>query len=551
MTALLDRVVALERLLGDPMDPANPVGEHAFAAADERREQLAAATAVLDSFDFGAEFVPSPMGGRLDSMEDLAQVLRPVFRRDLGLGFGYGVTSFFAAAPVWMAGTDAQRKAVAARLLAGRPAAVVHHSLARGTRVFSGELTAVAVPGGFRLNGRKEFVLNTQADVFVAYVRTPAADGSHSVLLIEEERLPPGSIGRLPRASTPGLRSCHHAGLEFTGCTLPADGLVADLGDGLRLALRGAVLNWSVVLTAMLAGADTALRTAVDLALDGGRKWPAPRHRQALAGVFADLLACGSLAQVALRSLHVAAGGTDILTATAKYLVPTLLRDDLEELIIVGRRRSTRLVRDLSMIGLATGAITSQAMLLPQLPVLARRSWLVDDAPPASLFTVNGPLAPLDLTDIRIAGEHDPLAAALPGAADRIKAGADTPRLRALLSGFAGELGALKDLFSTLSPHDPAALATPEVRALADRYALVVTASACVAAWENGGGPEDPAWLLLALHRLGSRLGSRLDRAPSDALGPSRERVLAEVIHRFRKNLSYDLYRTQLSGSSR
>lgn len=551
MTVLPGRAAALERLLGDPMDPANPVGRHAFAAADERREQLAAATAALDSFGFGAEFVPSALGGRLDHMEGLAQVLRPVFRRDLGLGFGYGVTSFFAAAPVWMAGTDAQRKSVAARLLACQPAAVVHHWLARGTRVFSGELTAVAAPGGFRLNGRKEFVLNTQADVFVAYVRTPAADGSHSVLLIEEERLPPGSIARLPRASTPGLRSCHHAGLEFTNCIVPADGLVADLGDGLRLALRASVLNWPVVLTAMLAAADTALRTAVAAALDGGQKWPAPRHRQALAGVFADLLACGSLAQVAMRSLNVAAGGTDILTATAKYLIPALLRDDLEELIIVGHRRSTRLVRDLSMVGLDTGTVTSQSMLLPQLPILARRSWLAQDAPPASLFTLHGPLAPLDLTDIQIVSEQDPLAAALPGAADRIEAGADTPHLRTLLSGFAGELAALKYLFSALPPHDPAALSRPEVRALAERYALVVTASACVAAWENGGGPRDPAWLLLALHRLDSRLGSRLDRTPSETLAPPRERVLSEVIHRFRKNLSYDLYRTQLSGSSR
>jgi hypothetical protein len=82
------RAMRLEALLGDPRDPANPYGQPALWAA-ERGERPPAPAEMLP----GA--VPDAAGGRSAGAEEapdqLARVLRPVFRRDLALGQAWGI----------------------------------------------------------------------------------------------------------------------------------------------------------------------------------------------------------------------------------------------------------------------------------------------------------------------------------------------------------------------------------------------------------------------------------------------------------------------------
>ena len=94
------RATRLEALLGDPYDPANPHGLHALFAADDRRTPPAETEALLAATGLGAEFVPVEHGGLLTRADLLARALRPVFRRDVALGFGYGITSLFATGAV-------------------------------------------------------------------------------------------------------------------------------------------------------------------------------------------------------------------------------------------------------------------------------------------------------------------------------------------------------------------------------------------------------------------------------------------------------------------
>lgn len=99
------RVAELERRLGDPGDPGNPLRLDALLAADERGVLLAEAEEALAAFRLNAEFVPTELGGRLDRIDTLGRVLRGVFRRDASLGLGYGATTFLAAIAIWAAGT--------------------------------------------------------------------------------------------------------------------------------------------------------------------------------------------------------------------------------------------------------------------------------------------------------------------------------------------------------------------------------------------------------------------------------------------------------------
>ncbi|MEI5099133.1 acyl-CoA dehydrogenase [Streptomyces sp. PmtG] len=557
------RADRLEHRFGDPCDPGNPVGFRALLAADEAGEPLTAAEHLLDSEGFGAELVPLALGGRLHDAEGLVRVVRPVFRRDVALGFGYGITSLFAAAPVFAAGSGPQRDAVARLLAAGGRAAIVHRSLAHGTAMLQGEVSALGHGDGYLLQGRKDVVINAErAGAIVAHVRTDPApgQGAHSVFLLDPAELLGDGLRPLPRRPTTGLRSCRFAGYAFEDCAVPGDALVGAEGTGVRLALRTFQLNRALITGAVIASVDTVLRAAVRAAVGSGSL--GRRQRGVLAGVFVDLLAADSVATTVLRALSLLPASAHLAAAELKYLIPDLLRDDLEELATVlgagGYSRDTdqgmlsKLRRDLPAAGLGhAGTASCQAVVIPQLPLLAQNSWGREPEPPATLFRAGEPLPALDLGALQVAGGGDFLAAALSASAARV---ADTSEpgpcgeaLRTLAAAFQGALLDLRESCRALTPGDRAALTSPRLPALADRHAVLCAVGATLATWERrrreGGFLATPDWLVLALHRYGRRLGLTLPALPADCV----DRVMAELLARFRSGRTFDLHDAPLA----
>src|SRR5689334_323726 len=106
----VDDTDRLEAVFGDPTDAGNPLGYDAFLTADERGDLLPAGCSALDAFGMGATFVPRALGGRLGRMDVLANLLRPIFRRDGALGLGHAAINLIASAPVWTAGSAAQQR---------------------------------------------------------------------------------------------------------------------------------------------------------------------------------------------------------------------------------------------------------------------------------------------------------------------------------------------------------------------------------------------------------------------------------------------------------
>ncbi|MFI0982643.1 acyl-CoA dehydrogenase [Streptomyces sp. NPDC021093] len=576
------RAARLEALLGDPYDPANPHGLRALFAADARRDVPAETEALLSAEGIGAEYVPAAHGGLLTRADHLVRALRPVFRRDLALGFGHGITSLFAAGPVWATGSAHQRRYVADLLLTGRRAAILHHELAHGNAILRDEFTARPAPGpatptgpadpggrllGSRLlGGRKDVIINARrADLQVVYARTDAARGprSHSVLLLDPAGQRPEHVRQLPRVETPGMRGALFSGLEFTDCPVPADALVGAVGEGVPLALRTFQVNRSLVCGVVTAAADTVLRSAVRASAEGGDGLVLRRRPKPLAGVFADLLACDSMATVALRALSLRPAGAHLFAAAVKYVVPDLLREDLEELATVLGAHGYdhrapeygalgKLARDLPVAGLGhAGSASCLAALVPQLRGLAGRSWFAEDEPPPELFRPDAELPDLDYRLLSVAGGGDFMAASLVGSAARLAAahgaGGHLAALAALAEAFATELRALQEQCRRL-PAAAAALTDPAVAVLGDRYCRVVGAAAVLGTWEHQDGTDpflaDPAWAVLALTRIGGQLSIPVPDLPDGC----RERVLEEVVRRYRDGRSYDLDAVALAG---
>ncbi|MEV5341276.1 acyl-CoA dehydrogenase family protein [Streptomyces sp. NPDC052676] len=560
--AVQERIARLEHDFGDLDDPGNPLGAEQFLAADERRELLPAAERLLDAFGLNAEFVPTELGGRLDRLDALARVLRAVFRRDAALGLGYGLTSYLAAVVVWAGGTPRQRRDTADLLLTDGRMACAYPEPPQGNDFLRNRLTALPDGDGYRLSGRKEALNNAaRAGALVLFAHTP--DGL-SAFLAPGPAHPDGQSPRLlPRRPTVGVRGCAIQGLAFDGHRLDAGRLLGPVGGGARLAELVFPLTRSAGLSMALGCADTALRTATAFARSHRSRSRASLHsgrtRTALVNAFADLMVCDCLSLVATRAAHLLPRESRTLGAVAKYLLPTILTETMDDLSIVlgseayaaggsyGIFRKT--ARDLPMIGLGSaGASASRTAIVAQLlrlPLLAG----------GGTEEIAGLFRPFDArlpacrpADNEPPPDRDSLLGSLEEAARDAAAGWSgefAGPLEEAAAVLVAHARALREGCEELAARPAGSPVSPRAYALADRYALLVAGAACLGVWRHRperGFLADPVWAAMALTRIACRLDKAAGRAPAAGL----DRMLVELLHRFDDARSYDLYATAI-----
>ncbi|MER5299610.1 acyl-CoA dehydrogenase [Streptomyces lasiicapitis] len=555
MSDIHARMEALEARLGDPFDPANPAGFAAVVAADEREETPVGGAAALDEFGILAEFVPEALGGRLERVDHLVELMRSVYRRDPSLGLGHCSSSLLGAVNVWTSGSPGQRRDAADLLLAGSKISCAFHELAHGNDIGSVEFAATPTDGALLLNGRKESITNLdRADAVVFLARTDPAAGPRacSQLFVQVKHLDPDRIRFLPRFRSVGMRGVRLGGITVDDCPVDTDALLGTAGTGMETVARAFQLTRIALPGMSTAMLDTALRVTLHHVrrrrLYGKDVAAIPMVRTTLANAFADQLLCEAFASVAARSLHVLPDSGSVYAPAVKFLLAGTLLDALEQLsLVMGSefyRRDgehavfQKMARDIKPVGF--GHIARAACLsamLPQLPVLARRSWR-DAAPaPASLFVADAELPPLDLAGLRIvAGGRDGLATALNAVLDD-----DVPALlRPLIETHVRRLATLTEACAGLKPRDLSIAAEVEVRELAATYTTVLAASACVGVWRNapaGDFLSRPEWLVAVLTRLLGITSGRPDDVPSEVEGA----LVEELLDRDDRTVSFGL----------
>ncbi|MGW0737469.1 acyl-CoA dehydrogenase [Streptomyces sp. NPDC002851] len=605
-----DRVARIERLLGDLDADDNPLGHRALLAADRAAAVNTEAEAVLDAYGMHHEFVPRELGGRFDSAETLLRVMRPVFRRDVALGMGYGMTTFMAASDVWMCGSATQRRHTAELLLAGAKAAIAQHETAHTNEFVRSQVRAAPRPGGLTVTGAKPVVNNLhRAAALVLFCRTApdTPDGSavntgtrsHSALLLDPRALPPDRfrVTRRPASAAVGLRGYFADSVRFDDCPVPEDALLGPPGSGVTTALRSFQVSRTLMAALVAAAVDAGLRTAVGVDRErqpGGARRADPQDAAAtLTGALVDLLLYDSLAVVATRALQLRPAETSLYSAAVKSLLPRVLPDTMYDLsTVLGARFHTREgrvglfqkhTRDVPIISLGhAGTAACQATLIPQLRGLARNSWFRDDEAPAALFRPGEPLPPFSYDQLALAGGRDSLSATLLATAASIPGRGPVERaLRTLAEAMVGELRDLRGRVLALPPLGQGGgggrgggPVSPAWFALTDRYVLVLAAAAVLGVWRHGSSEAGSG----SRSRSGS--GSRSGSRPGSGLGPGDpfladpawaaaalhriarrlgvrgvelpaecgRRVHQEVLARFADHRGYDLYNTPLPG---
>ena len=554
-----ERIAELERLLGDPTDPANPVGAAEILAADERAELVAAGTRILDDFGLKAEVVPVAQGGRFGRADHLIEIMRSVYRRDPALGLGYLSGPMISAANVWTAGSLAQRRRLADLLLANGRVAAAYHELDHGNDI--GAMEFAARPAGERLvlRGRKEVVANLRwADAVLFLARTDPAPGrrSHTQLYVELDEVDRGRWTYLPRYRSVGMRGVDLGGVDIDDCEVDAGAVLGRPGMGMEVA--GKAFQFTrIALPAMCTGIlDTGIRTALDhvrtRTLYGRGVDQIPMVRTTIANAFVDLLVCEAVAQVAARALHLLPRAGSVYAPAVKYLLSGLLLDSMRQLTLVMGAEAYRrdgphaifekLARDLKPVGFGhfarAACLTS---VVAQLPLLARRGWRGDDPAHPELVDVSARLAPLDFAALSIStGGQDPVAGSLNSGPERLPA--DTPPvLRQLVRDNSVSLRSLVDACGAIAPADLGITAGAATLDLARTYVALLAAAACTETWLRrrpaGGFLADRSWITAALVRLAAFASRRTEDFPADV----EEALFAELRHRHDHGLSFGL----------
>lgn len=533
---------ALERHLGDPMDPDAPMSYRDIMALDEREEYPERHLELLHGWGLQRQFVPHEHGGMLDSYQRVLMLHRTVARRDIttatcGMLYSIGYSALLVG------GSPAQKQRYGDLLLKGGKIAWGLSEQASGSDVIANGTTAVRTEKGYRINGWKWPIgYATRGDATMIYARTGegAQPNAYTVFMFDKRDADRERYTHHQRERLFGLRGMDLSAIRFNDLELPESAVVGREGEGLEIVLKSAQLMRSGVIAASLGGLDTALRLALGFArerrLFGVLLSNNDVTRRQLCESFADLL-IGEIQMMATsRALHLNPRQLNLWASVAKYQVPTMVERALQSLAtVIGCRYYLRehfgygmfqkMVRDAGMVSFVDGnTLVNLKVIALQMEMtfarLARAEGRVDPSVAASLARLFDPLGevpPAGFSQLTVFSRgDDPI---LEGFADSLQrlsarideAGIDRPALQRALDLGEALLRRLRQLAEDTAA-DRRRIGrefnqSAEIFVLARRYALLHAAASCVhyavyGAPRVGGALADLGWLACCLTRI-------------------------------------------------
>lgn len=317
----------LEVALGDPMDDeAGPFSYKAIVEAEERDEIPAGAVDAVRAWGFPAYLVPSGLGGRLSTLEELFFVTRCISRRSVTVAVMYG-SGLLAVNPVWLWGSDRQREIVADGVLRGDLACFGVSEADHGSDVAASESQAEREGEDLVLNGTKWPVGNATRGRFVTtYAKTGPRD--FSLLLVDKRELAPDCWSVLPPVRTVGLRGHDLSGVMFIDARIPADCVIGRRGSGLVQTLKTLQITRTGIAALSVGTMDAVVRIGMEYSrhrtLYGADIYHIPVIRDHLVKAHLDLLIAECVAIPVTRALTVAPGRLSLWSSIVKYFVPVM-----------------------------------------------------------------------------------------------------------------------------------------------------------------------------------------------------------------------------------
>jgi alkylation response protein AidB-like acyl-CoA dehydrogenase len=547
---------SFERDFGDPADPHSRLSFAAALDLDEREEYPSAQHVLLDSWRLPELFIPAACGGQLTSFEEVFALLRALSRRDLTVALSHVIT-FLGAVPVWIAGSDDQKRAAADLIRGGGKIAFALTERAHGSDLLANELEAREEGDRLLISGEKWPIGNaTRSTAMTLFARTRAEGGPRgfSLLFADKRLLDPAGFHHLPKTKTVGLRGSDLSGIGFDRCAVPAAVRIGQAGSGFELALKSLQITRVMCGGLSLGAGDTALRLAVDFALSrrlyGGSVFDIPHARLTLSNAFVDLLICDCVAISAVRALQARPAQASVWSAVAKYFVPSTVENVMRDLsVVLGARFFLRdghpwnmfqkMVRDSSIVSVFEGSTLVQLQALGfQLEQLTAES--ATPGPDLSrrletVFSLSMPLPPFDPTQLDLLSrDGDDAVAGIRILCEQLRAAKASDASLNAVQRVAAEQ---RRLTADVREAQPLSGRSARLLQLAKRFAHLHAAACCCHFWIYNRDilgeffrPEE--WLSRCLSRLHSEDGTAGEdrHVAQELLDRSRSRELFSAV---------------------
>jgi len=197
-----------------------------------------AAISQLAEIGFLGMVIPQEAGGLGYDSRTITIVLEEIARVSAALAIMIAVHNSVGALPVWMFGTDAQRKRFMPRLVSKELAAFSLSEPGAGSDAGALEATAVKDGDDYVLNGSKNWVTNgVRAGVILVFARTGAKDsGNKGLSCFIVERGAKGLVLGKPEDKM-GLRGSDTVALTLEDLRVPADRRLGAEGEGFKIAM--------------------------------------------------------------------------------------------------------------------------------------------------------------------------------------------------------------------------------------------------------------------------------------------------------------------------
>ncbi|HUF46145.1 MAG TPA: isovaleryl-CoA dehydrogenase [Aestuariivirgaceae bacterium] len=166
--------------------------------------------------------------------------MEEVSRGSASIGLSYGAHSNLCVNQIRRNGSDEQKRRYLPKLVSGEHMGALAMSEAgAGSDVVGMRLKAERKGDRFVLNGTKMWITNGPClDVLVVYAKTDADAGPRGITAFLVERGFPG-FSAAQKLDKLGMRGSDTGELVFEDCEVPADNVLGEVGEGVRILMSG------------------------------------------------------------------------------------------------------------------------------------------------------------------------------------------------------------------------------------------------------------------------------------------------------------------------
>ncbi|MGD0732900.1 MAG: acyl-CoA dehydrogenase [Terracidiphilus sp.] len=182
--------------------------------------------------------VPEELGGAGGSFFDAVLAIEAISTVDPAVGVLVDVHNTLVINALRRWATQEQQRHWLRRLAGGTVGAYALSEAGSGSDAFALQTRAEAVPGGFRLSGRKLWISNArEAGLFIVFATLDPAAGYKGITAFLVEKGAPGfSVGR--KEDKLGIRASSTCELVFDNCEVGEENLLGERGKGYKIAIE-------------------------------------------------------------------------------------------------------------------------------------------------------------------------------------------------------------------------------------------------------------------------------------------------------------------------